>query len=399
MQALEAVLAAEGLVDRDDVAHHGGIGLGGDHFGSARNFLDRAEGFDHEHGMVRGDGASAFADQHRMRNFFFVADFLHGANDVAGVFVERIVDRAVEGGARSVVVDAESASNIEVAEFVTELLQFGVKPRSLAHGAFDRADVGNLRSDVEMDKLEAVGHALAAEQFARPDQFRGGQAELGVLAAARRPLAGTLGGEAHAHADPRFDIHLLGHGEDLREFLDFFHHHDQALAELATEHGIAHVIGVLVAIANDETFQVIVNGERGEQLGLAAGLEAEMEFRPGIDHFLHDFAKLVHFDREDAAVDVFVSGFGDSLGESAVDRLDAVTEQILETKGERKSQAALACFAHEFHHVDLARRIAIRPHRDVPLTVDGEIRGAPTLHIVERDSRGNVPIFHIWRAR
>ena len=124
-----------------------------------------------------------------------------------------------------------------------------------------------------------------------------------------------------------------------------------------------------------------------------------MEFRPGVDHFLHDFAKLVHFDREDAAVDVFVSGFGDCFGESAVDRLHAMTEQILEAQGERKSEAAFARFVHDFHHVDLARRIAIRSHRDVSTTVDGEIRCAPTLDIVEREGGGNVPIFHFWRAR
>ncbi|MFM8788327.1 MAG: hypothetical protein ACKOEI_00435, partial [Chthoniobacterales bacterium] len=71
-------------------------------------------------------------------------------------------------------------------------------------------------------------HAFAAEQFARFDQFRGGEPELGIFAAARRPLAGALGGETNAHANPRLDVHLFGYGEDLGKFLDFFHDHDEA---------------------------------------------------------------------------------------------------------------------------------------------------------------------------
>ena len=137
-----------------------------------------------------------------------------------------------------------------------------------------------------------------------------------------------------------------------------------------------------------------MHGERGEQFGFAAGLEAEMEFRAGIDHFLDDFAELVDLDRENAAVDVFVSRFGDRFGEGAVDGLHAVAEQILEAQGERKGEAAFARFVHEFHHVDLAQRLAARTHRDVAFAVDREIRSAPTLDIVERESGGDIPIVH-----
>ena len=72
--------------------------------------FDRAKGLDDEHGMMRHDRASAFADDRRVRHFLGVADLHDVLDDVARVFVERVVRRAVEGRARAVVVHAEAAA-------------------------------------------------------------------------------------------------------------------------------------------------------------------------------------------------------------------------------------------------------------------------------------------------
>ena len=398
MQALQPVLAPERAVDIEDVLDHRRITFGRLDLGSAGNFFDRAERFDDEDRMMRGNGASALADQDGMGHFFLVANFLHRGNHITGVLMQGVVDRTVEGRARPVVVDAEAATHVEVTELMPELVQLGVEARRLAHRTFDRTDVRDLRPDVEVHQLEAMGHAFAPEEFAGLDQFRGGEAELGILTAARRPLAGTFGGETDPGADPRFDPHLLGDGQDLREFLDFFHHHDEALAQLASKHGIANVVRILVAVANDEAFRVGMHGERGEEFRLAAGLEAEMEWFACVDNLFDHLAQLVDFDRKNAAVDIGVAGARNGFGESFVDGFDAVAEQVLEAQGHREGQTARACLGDKLHHIHLATRIAAGAHGHVTAAVDREIRRAPALHIVERQRGGCVPIFHL-RAR
>ena len=55
-----------------------------------------------------------------------VADVHDVVDDVARVLLERVVRRAVEVGARAVVVDAETAADVEVPELVPDLRELGV---------------------------------------------------------------------------------------------------------------------------------------------------------------------------------------------------------------------------------------------------------------------------------
>ena len=114
------------------------------------------------------------------------------------------------------------------------------------------------------------------------------------------------------------------------------------LPSLLPEQRDADEGAVLVAVADDQGLGVRVHGERREQLGLAAGLEAEMICLAGIDDLLDDLAQLVHLDREDAAIMALVADLVDRAAERLVDRLDAVAQQILEADDERKSEPASA---------------------------------------------------------
>ena len=88
--------------------------------------------------MMRDHSASAFVDDGGMGDAFRIA-YVHDVPDnIIGVFLKRIVGRAVEIAARSVVINAESAANIEISEIVTELGKFCVIAGGFAHGAFDR---------------------------------------------------------------------------------------------------------------------------------------------------------------------------------------------------------------------------------------------------------------------
>ena len=118
--------------------------------------FDRAKRFDNQHRMMRDNGAPAFADNRRMRDSFGVANVDDVPDDVVRVFLERVIGRTVKVAARSIVIDAEPAADVEITKFVSKFGELCVKARGFAHGAFDRRNVRHLRADVEMDKLEAM---------------------------------------------------------------------------------------------------------------------------------------------------------------------------------------------------------------------------------------------------
>ncbi len=64
-----------------------------------RRALDRAEGLDDEHAVVRDDGAAGLRHDVRMGNALLVTDVGDVPDDIAGVLVDRVVHRAVERGA------------------------------------------------------------------------------------------------------------------------------------------------------------------------------------------------------------------------------------------------------------------------------------------------------------
>ena len=174
------------------------------------NFFDRAEDLDHEHAVMGDDGAAAFADDIRVRHLLRVAHVRDVINDVVGVFLQRVIDRAVERAPAPVVIHSQAAADIHELDLKTHLVQFRVKARGLLHGLFNRQNVGHLGPDVEMQELETMAEPLGLEQRGGGEQLGGGEAELRVFAAAFGPAPRALGQEPRANPDQRLDIHLLG---------------------------------------------------------------------------------------------------------------------------------------------------------------------------------------------
>ncbi len=78
------------------VAHEFVVFLGRLDLELRRGPLDGTERLHDEHGMMRHNRAPAFADDGRMRDAFGIAHVHDVPNDVVGVFLERIIRRAVE---------------------------------------------------------------------------------------------------------------------------------------------------------------------------------------------------------------------------------------------------------------------------------------------------------------
>src|SRR3954454_16293803 len=69
-----------------------------------------------EDAVVGGNGPSALRDDVRMSHIAFVADALDVINDVASILLKRVIHARLEICLRAVVVDAQAAPYIEVAQ-------------------------------------------------------------------------------------------------------------------------------------------------------------------------------------------------------------------------------------------------------------------------------------------
>ena len=126
-------------------------------------------------------------------------------------------------------------------------------------------------------------------------------------------------------------------------------------AELLGEQRRLDVGAVLVAVAEDQRLGVVLQRERDQQLGLGAGLEAEVEGAAVLDQLLDHVALLVHLDRVDAAVGALVVVLGDRLLERAAELLDAASQDVGEADQEREVEAAAAQVVDELLEVDARR--------------------------------------------
>ena len=102
------------------------------------------------------EGATAFADDVRVRHLLRVANVADVINHVVGVFLQGVIGRAVERGPAAVVIDTEAAADVDVFDRETHLVKFAVETGGLLDGLFDGENVRHLRADVKMDELETV---------------------------------------------------------------------------------------------------------------------------------------------------------------------------------------------------------------------------------------------------
>ncbi len=241
----------------------------------------------------------------------------------ARVLLERVVHRGVEVGLAAVVVDAEAAAAIEEAHVGAERVQLDEDAARLAQRVLDRADVRDLRPDVEVEELQAVEHPLVRRR-----------STVATISAVVRPnfdrspvdsthLPAPLVVEPRAHADDRPHLEVARRSEDGLELAHPVHDDDDLAPELLREQRGLDVGAVFVAVAEDERLGVVLQRERHQQLGLGAGLDAEIEGPAVLDQLLDDVALLVDLDRVDAAVVALVVVLGDRLLERAAELLDA----------------------------------------------------------------------------
>lgn len=91
-----------------------------------------------------------------MRQTILFAGIANRPDDVVGVFVQAVVHRTVGLRTGALVVNAETAANVEALNIHAQLMQLNVETRGFTYAGGDIANIGHLRAKVEVQQLQAV---------------------------------------------------------------------------------------------------------------------------------------------------------------------------------------------------------------------------------------------------
>jgi hypothetical protein len=96
--------------------------------------VDEADDVHHHHLVIGHDGPARLAEQIRHGHLLLGADVLGGVDHVGGVLGDGVVHGAAEGGLAAVVVHAQAAAHVQVADGHAHLTELGVDAGGLLHG-------------------------------------------------------------------------------------------------------------------------------------------------------------------------------------------------------------------------------------------------------------------------
>src|SRR5438270_11718443 len=111
-----------------------------------------------------------------------------------------------------------------------------------------------------MNKLQAMAQTSRLQHLAGGNKAGSIQSKLCVFSPARRPPPRTLAVEADPNSNVRLKSNLFGSANRLFELFQLFHDDNSRLPKFATEQSDSDKSPVLVAIADDQAFRVLVYG-------------------------------------------------------------------------------------------------------------------------------------------
>ena len=335
-----------------------------------------------EQGVMGGHGAPRLGDEVRLGQAMGLAGFLQDMNHRIGVFRHRIVHRAGTARASALVIHAQPAAHIHIAQRRAELVQVGEVARGFGQAAADVAHIGHLGAHVKVQQLQAIAQAGRLQLLDTGQDLRGREAKLGFLPAGVLPVAAAEIRQSHSHPEQRPHAQLRRFPDDGGQFRRFLDHDHRAQSQAACDQGAADVVAILVAIADDQAAGA-GQGQHGHEFGFAAGLQAHA-LAAVADDFLHHGALLVDLDGIHGGIAATVAMLGDGSVEGAAQGIDAIVQDVGEAHQDGQVQARLGHPLSQFRQGDLtACWVPQRQGNDLAPLIHIEIALAPFRHVVE----------------
>ncbi len=229
----------------------------------------------HQHRVVRGHRTPGLGDHRRVRQAVLFTRIANGPDNVVGVLVQAVVYGTVGLRAGPFVIHAQTAAHVKALDVHAQLVQLDVETGRLTHARRDIADVGHLRTEVEVQELDAVQATTFTHDLHQLQNLVRREAEFGFLTAGGLPFTGALRGQTRTHAKTRHHVQALGlfqHDINLGHLLD-----DQIdlVTHLLANQRQTNVFTVFIAVTHDHRAGHASMRQHRHQLGFGTGFQPQ----------------------------------------------------------------------------------------------------------------------------
>ena len=270
-----------------------------------------------------------------MRQTVFFTRITNRPDDVVGIFIEAVVYGAVRLRTGAFIVHAQTAADVEALNIDAQLVQFHIETRRFTNACGDIANIRHLRTEVEVQQLQALKMACLAQNFDQLQHLGRCEAELGLLAAGGLPFTGALRGQTRTYAKARHHVQALGlfqYDSDLGHLLN-----DQIdlVAHLLAHQRQTDIFAVFITITDDDAAGHPGVRQHGHQFRFRTGFQAQR--LAGMDQRFNHATVLVNLDRVDEEVIAVIAIRFTRAFEGGVDRAQAVLQDLREAEQRRQA--------------------------------------------------------------
>ena len=260
-------------------------------------------------------------------------------------------------------------------------MQLNVKTGGFTHAGGDVANVGHLRTEVEVQQLNAVQTTALAQDFHQLQYLVCREAELGFFAAGGLPFTGTLGRQTRTHAEARHHVQSFSLFQHDRDFSHLLDNQIDLVAHLLANQRQTNVFTVFITVTDDHRAGHARMRQNRHQLRFRACFQPQR--LAGVDQGFNHAAVLVHLDRVNQEVVAFIAvGLTRAL-ERRVNRTQTMLQDLREAEQCRQTLALSFTGFHQLSEIHARfRDVRIRADADVAQFVDVVVVIAPPGNIV-----------------
>ena len=286
--------------------------------------------------MIPNHRPARFTDDRWMRNPSIITNTLDTEHHIVGIFLQCVVDGRFKIRLGTIVINAQTATHIDVIHIGTNAVHFGVDSAHLGKSSFNTANVGDLATQMKMHQLQAIDHATLFKIIDRFKHFGKGKAELRTIPCTRAPATSTTGSKLGSNPNHGPDTCYLCLLNDEFELGEFFNNRYNVLAYLSSKHGHMDEFFILKPVADDGRITTVGQRHHRKKLWLGASFKTELKRLAEIENLFNDLPLLVNLDGVDATVLTFVIELFNRFLEGSMNFRNTMAQNISEANKDGK---------------------------------------------------------------
>lgn len=304
--------------------------------------------------MMSRQGTTAFGNEVGVGDVVIIGRFYKGVDAVVDILLNAVIDATFAITASgSVVVDTQTATTIDELDVEAHRVELNIVLSGFAKSCTDTANLVNLATDVEVNEAQTIAKSKFVEHLKSHQQLRRVQPELRSIASTLAPFTASVASQLDANT--KIGMHakfLCSLGND-GQFWEFLDNEEDAFAHLLSQESQLDEVLVLMSVTDNETVAIHIGYEDGMKLRLRTSFQSKIVTFSVTDNLFNNRPHLVHFHRENDEMLALVFVLLRGLAEALVGLLDAIVQNVWETKQDGSGYVASGQLVHHLFEVHL----------------------------------------------